>query len=134
MLPKLLSRGRTHAANIPVPGRALPCLSVHPANPLFDGLGRDKPFDRSSLARFQSLLELWGAPEYCAEKARAVDALLSGLDADAYDRPKTRLGRTALRVALRQMRQTDADNPALHRWSRRFDHAPIESDGDQAPQ
>lgn len=132
VLPKLLESGRTHAANIPVPGGALPCLSLYPANPLFDGLGRDKPFDTSSLASFQSLLELWGAPEYCAEKARAVDALRSGLDADAYDCPPTRLGLTALRVALRQMRQTDADNPILHRWSSRFDSAPAESDGDRA--
>ncbi len=121
VLPKLLRRGRTHAANIPVPSGTLPCLSLYPANPLFDGLGRDKPFDTSSLASFRSLLERWGAPEYCAEKTRAVDALRSGLDADAYDDPRTRLGRTALRVALRQLRQTDADNPALHGWSRRFD-------------
>jgi len=121
VLPKLLRRGRTHAANIPVPSGTLPCLSLYPANPLFDGLGRDKPFDTSSLANFRSLLERWGAPEYYAEKTRAVDALRSGLDADAYDDPRTRLGRTALRVALRQLRQTDADNPTLHGWSRRFD-------------
>ena len=132
LLPELLGSGRTHSANIPVPSGTLPCLSLYPANPLFDGLGRDKPFDTSSLANFRSLLELWGAPEYRAEKARAVDALRSGLDADAYDRPRTRLGRTALRVVLRQLRQTDGDNPALHEWSSRFDSAPAESAGDRA--
>ena len=84
------------------------------------------------MASFQSLLDLWGVPEYCAEKARAVDALRSGLDANAYDCPRTRLGLTALRVALRQMRQTDENNPILHGWSSRFDSAPAESDGDRA--
>ena len=125
VLPKLLEGGRTHAANIPVPSGTLPCLSLYPANPLFDGLGRDKPFDTASFENFQSLLDLWGVPEYCAEKARAADALRSGLDANAYDCPRTRLGRTALRVALRQMRQTDESNPILHGWSSQFDPAAV---------
>ena len=132
VLPALLRSGRTHSATIPVPSGTLPCLNVYPANPLFDGLGRDKPFDTSSLARFRTLLELWGAPEYCAEKARAMDAIQRGLDAGAYDCPQTRLGRTALRVALRQLRQTDADNPILDEWISHFDSAPGKSDGDRA--
>ena len=132
VLPKLLGSGRTHAVDIPVPSGALPCLSLYPANPLCDGLGRDKPFDISNLANFLSLLELWGSPEYCAEKARAVNALRGGLDADAYDCPQTRLGRTALGVALRQLRQTDETDPTLDEWSSRFDPAAAESHGDRA--
>jgi hypothetical protein len=131
VLPKFLKCGRTHPANIPVPRGTLPCLSLYPANPLFDGLGRDKPFDTSSLVSFQSLLKLWGVPEYCAEKTRAMDALRSGLYADAYDCPRTRLGRIALRVTLRQLHQADADNPTLDGWSNRFDSAATESDGDR---
>lgn len=123
VLPKFLISGRTHSANIPLPTGYLPCLSLYPANPLYDGAGCRKAFDPASFAAFEALLDRWGVPEYCAEKARAVDAFRRDLDPDIYECPRTRLGRTALRVALRQMRQVDESNPALQRWRNRFDPA-----------
>jgi len=121
LLPKLLASGRTHAAGIPVPRDQLPCLSLYPANPLFDGLGRTTAFDRERLAAFQGLLERWGLSAYRAEKARLAAALAVGLEPGDYAPPDTRLGRTALRVALRQARQLDGDGSLVPRWLRCFD-------------
>ncbi len=121
VLPKLLRSGRTHAATIPVPRDFLPCLSLYPANPLYDGKGRERRFDEKSFEAFQAILDRWGAPAYCAERARALGALRKGEDPEAYDPSSTRLGRTALRVALRQARQQDGDTPSLSNWSRYFD-------------
>lgn len=121
VLPKFLRSGRTHSANIPVPSGYLPCLSLYPANPLFDGLGREIPFEPLAFAAFEKLLALWGLPEYRAEKARLLEAVSRGGNPAAYGRPNARLARTALRVALRQARQTEGGNPLVSSWSDHFD-------------
>ena len=121
VLPKFLKSGRTHSANIPVPRGQLPCLSLHPAHPLYDGLGQDTPFEPNYLTSFEALLDYWGAPEYRAEKARVVQAVRGGQDAQVYELPRSRLGRTGLRVALRQLKQLDGDTSALRRWRDRCD-------------
>ena len=121
VLPKFLKSGRTHSANIPVPRDQLPCLSLYPANPLVDGLGQRKPFDPSAFAAFEALLRLWSPPTYLEEKARARRALRDGQDPASYPPPQTRLGRTALRVGLRQAGQTDGESPGLQAWRRHFD-------------
>jgi hypothetical protein len=128
VLPKFLKSGRTHSPKIPLPSDLLPCLSLYPANPLYDGSGRRRAFDRARLAAFESLLHRWGVPEYCEEKTRALDAIRSGLDPGAYKPPRTRLGRTALRVVLRQFRQVDENNPTHQLWSIYFDSAAAETD------
>ena len=121
VLPKLLKNGRTHSSNIPVPRGSLPCLNLYPANPMVDSLGRAKPFDLEAHTHFQSLLARWGLPEHRAEKARFVAAVNRGDEPGAYPCADTRLGRTVLRVALRQAQQVDAANPTLAAWSRHFD-------------
>lgn len=121
VLPKFLKSGRTHSANIPVPRGQLPCLSLHPAHPLYDGLGQDTPFEPGYLASFEALLDHWGAPEYRAEKARVVGAVRRGEDSQVYELPRSRLGRTGLRVALRQLKQLDGDTSALRQWRDRCD-------------
>jgi len=131
VLPKFLKSGRTHSANIPVPSDFLPCLSLYPAHPMYDGNGRERTFDRASLAAFEALLDRWGAPEYRAEKTRAADAVRSGLDPNTYEFPRTRLGRTGLRVVLRQIRQIDENNITLHWWSTHFDSAAAKTVGDR---
>lgn len=123
VLPKFLKSGRTHSANIPVPRGLLPCLSLYPANPLFDALGRRRAFDPSFHARFQALLEHWALPAYRDEKARLMEAVATGRDPAGYAAPKTRLGRTALRVALRQLAQNEGEGDALGAWRRAFDRA-----------
>jgi hypothetical protein len=121
VLPKFLASGRTHSANIPIPEGYLPVLSLYPAHPLYDGLGRDKPFEPDICAAFENLLALWGLPEFRAEKARTVDAVRLGQEPAAHQCPRTRLGRTALRVALRQMLQAEYENSLVHKWSLYFD-------------
>ncbi|MEM7222562.1 MAG: hypothetical protein AAF495_06260 [Pseudomonadota bacterium] len=121
VLPQFLKGGRTHSANIPVPRGHMPCLSLYPPNPLVDGLGRETPFDSSALLSFQSILDLWGAPEFCAEKARVTKAVLESGDPSSYDAPASRIGRTGLRIALRQLNQTDGDNPIVQEWRLSFD-------------
>ncbi|RMD63667.1 MAG: hypothetical protein D6826_04355 [Alphaproteobacteria bacterium] len=121
VLPKLLENKRTHAANVPVPAGCLPCLSLYPAHPLLDAQGRSRTFDRQSLAAFETLLECWGAADYRAEKARVAAALRRGLDPESYTPPRTRLGRTALRIILRQMRHVEGPHPLLNRWRDHFE-------------
>lgn len=121
VLPKFLKSGRTHSANIPVPKGQLPCLSLYPAHPLYDGLGQETPFEPGYLASFEALLDHWGAPEYRAEKARVVQAVRRGQEAQVYELPRSRLGRTGLRVALRQLKQLDGDTSALRQWRDRLD-------------
>ena len=48
VLPELLRHQRTHPATAPIPEGWVPCLSLHPANPVCDALGRPRPFDRAA--------------------------------------------------------------------------------------
>lgn len=121
VLPKFLKTGRTHSANIPVPAGWLPCLSLYPASPLFDSLGQRIGFDAARYAAFQALLEPWALPAYREEKARLRAAVAAAEDPAGYPAPKTRLGRTALRVALRQLARNEEASPALRRWQEAFD-------------
>jgi hypothetical protein len=121
VLPRLLKSGRTHSANIPVPKGLVPCVSLYPVSPLRDDPEGGQGFDSRAFHAFEALLRLWGAAEYLEEKARALEALHRGQQPAAYRSPKTRLGGAALRVALRQARHTDAGNPLVAAWSRRFD-------------
>jgi len=121
VLPKFLKRGQTHSANIPVPRGTLPCLGLYPAHPLFDGLGRDRPFDPAAFTRFQSLLERWGLPQYCAEKMRVLNSVDQRDLPASYHGPETRLGRTARRIALRQAGQMDHASPIVAAWRQFFE-------------
>lgn len=121
VLPKFLKSGRTHSANIPVPRGWLPCLSLHPASPVFDALGRRIAFDPARYARFQTLLEGWALPAYREEKARLLEAVGKGCEPEDYAPSKTRLGRTALRVALRQLAQSEGESATLGAWRQAFD-------------
>jgi hypothetical protein len=102
VLPKLLAGRRTHSANVPIPSGYLPCLNLHPASPVFDRFGVCKPFDRVSWKAFDKLLNIWGLPDYNAEKLRVMVALNQSRDPGLMARPPTRLARTAMRIALRQ--------------------------------
>ena len=125
VLPKFLRSGRTQSANIPVPARHLACLSLYPPNPLQDANGDAKPFDAHQHAHFQSLLTAWGAPLYCCEKRRVVRTVQEGLAPAGYAPHDSRLGRIALRVALRQLRAANPENTEkLERWLRCFDLGP----------
>ena len=121
LLAELLRAGRTHAATVPVPGGMLPCLTLHPANPLLDGSGRPRPFDPGAHSAFQGLAERWAAPGYAEEKRRVLAALDAGADPAAFAPARTRLGRAALKVALRQRLAAGGGGPRVAAWRRAFD-------------
>lgn len=122
VLPKLLKSGRTHSANIPVPRGYLPCLSLYPANPLARVDGDDARFDARTHAEFQALLAAWGPSLYCREKQRAVKAFRDGITPGCYAPHDSRLGRTALRIALRQLRFITPNNDSVvDSWINQFD-------------
>lgn len=122
VLPDLLKRRRTHSANMPIPDGWLAALTLHPSNPLFDRLGHPKAFDPRAHADFRGLLRAYGPPEVVAEKARIARAVLAGERPEAYAPAPSRAGRTAARVALRQMLHTHPGVPGLGEWLSAFDH------------
>ena len=50
VLPRLLALRRTHAATLPIPQGWVPCMTLFPPNPISNGHGGIRPFDR---ARFE---------------------------------------------------------------------------------
>ncbi len=121
VLPTLLRTARTHSANVPIPDGLVPCLGLHPASPVTDGMGERRAFEREAHEVFQALLAHHGPAAYVAEKTRIMDAALGGAAPDAFPPPETRLGRAAARIALRQLRETHGQSPALDRWLAHFD-------------
>ncbi|MCC6707392.1 MAG: hypothetical protein IT492_07495 [Gammaproteobacteria bacterium] len=99
LLPDLLHRRRTHAANLPLPPQALPLMTLHPENPLFDDAGQRRSFDEDAYQRFETLLARHGLPDYVSAKHELRAALAAG---SPHPRPRTRIARAALRAALRQ--------------------------------
>jgi hypothetical protein len=84
VLPKLLRTGRTHSADVPVPSGYLPCLSCYPANPLYDSIGNEVPFDSDKFQDFITILEQWGLPEYLKEKRQILDAIGQAVSPSDY--------------------------------------------------
>ncbi|MDO5527893.1 MAG: hypothetical protein Q4F71_00680 [Paracoccus sp. (in: a-proteobacteria)] len=120
VLPKLLRTGRTHSANAPIPDRLVPCAGFHPQSPISTPMGLPRPFAPVAFAAFQRLLLLWGVPEHVAVKEAAFSALRGGRDLSPSDRPRCRIGRTALRIAMRQWQAQG--NPLPAGWAA-FDRA-----------
>ena len=54
VLPKLLALRRTHAATLPIPAGWVPCMTLFPPNPISDGHGGAKPFNRHWHVTFKS--------------------------------------------------------------------------------
>lgn len=123
VLPKLLASGRTHSANTPIPEGWVPCAGWHPASPVSDRLGADKPFDPEAFDAFQVLLRDWGPADYVQAKDAAWEALDAGESPTAHPGASTRLGRSGLRNAIRQARCRHGDTPLLKQWSNAFDDA-----------
>ena len=121
VLPKLLRTGRTHSANVPVPDDYLPCLSCYPPSPLYDSLGNETPFDLEKFQDFMAILEVWGLPNYLKAKKNVLEAIQQSVDPADFKPPNSRLGRTALRVTLRQLTCQTNNSSLLKEWQRTFD-------------
>ncbi len=120
LLPDLLSKHRTHSTNIPVPKGTLPLLTVHPDNPLTDAEGQRKPFARRAFDAFENILNAHGVPYYVAEKRRLRAAVADGQAPGNYHKPDTRLGRLAMRIALRQLLHLPPQGADIDAWIKAF--------------
>jgi hypothetical protein len=121
VLPEILRHQRTHPATAPIPEGWAPCLSLHPANPVCDALGRPRPFDRAAHTAFQSLLQAFGAPALVRLKEAVTEAVRADKAPDGFTLPETRAARATVRVALRQLVYIDGDRPMLAPWRQAFD-------------
>jgi hypothetical protein len=122
VLPHLLRHQRSHPATAPIPDGLVPCLSLYPANPLYDALGSPRPFDRKAYEAFQPLLRGFGDPTLVRLKEAVTEAVRADQAPDGFTLPASRAGRAAVRVALRQLAHTDNHCPMLAAWRQAFDH------------
>lgn len=120
VLPKLLSAGRTHAATEPIPEGWVPCLSVYPAHPAKDALGRAKPFQSARHDAFQELLHAYGDPAISRLKSQIAAALAGGEEPRAPDNGD-RFARACIRITLRQAQATGLNSPALGLWRDKYE-------------
>jgi hypothetical protein len=116
VLPKLLAHRRTHAATELVPDGWIPCAHLYPGHPAKDATGRGQPFDRARHEAFQKMLRDFGDPEFYALKQRVFAAVAAGEAPSVVAIADSRFTRTNVRIALRQLRATDAVSPALTAW------------------
>jgi hypothetical protein len=130
VLPKLLQHQRTHAATEPIPEGLVPCAHFYPQHPMKDAFGREKPFDGACHRSFQDLLERFGAPDTAALKARVTKLVEAGQGPDDHPAADDRASRTAVRLALRQLRAANHPAPALAQWLAVYDRADEDSPED----
>jgi len=122
VLRKILGRGRTHSANLPLPDRLFPCAEMFPASAIRDMHGARQQFDRGRHEAFQRLLADYGDASCLNAKRETTEAVRSGRP--PREEPSyTRSQRLARRVALRQIAHIDGPSPALAAWKNAFDCA-----------
>jgi hypothetical protein len=122
VLPHLLRHQRTHPATAPIPDGWVPCLSLYPANPIYDALGHPRPFDHAAYEAFQTLLQGFGDPALVRLKETVTEAVRADQAPEGFALPASRAERAAVRVALRQLAHTDGHRPMLAAWRQAFDH------------
>jgi len=111
----------THSANTPIPENLIPCLTLHPGNPLVDHFGQSTPFNLSLYTQFKALLDQWGLAECNKLKKSLSQAILSGSSAVDFPKPVSREARATLRVTLRQMQQQEQFKAHIASWCEYFD-------------
>ena len=116
VLPNLLHHRRTHAATEQIPDGWVPCAHLYPPHPARDALGESRPFDPARHEAFQTMLRMFGDPEFFALKQRVVAAVAAGEDPSVIDVTGHRFARTNVRVALRQFRAAHEATPSLAAW------------------
>jgi hypothetical protein len=129
VLPKLLARGRTHAATEPIPKGWVSCAHLYPAHPLRDGYGRARPFDGVRYAAFQRLLSRHGDIEHVHLKRNVIKAINAGAGPEAIAMPADRFAQASIRIALRQLKASSGTSPNLTAWFAAHDRG---SDSDEA--
>jgi len=122
VLRNLLGRGRTHSANLPLPGWLFPCAEMFPPSAIRDMHGSRKPFDIARHHAFQQILADYGDANCLKAKRETIAAIRAG-HAPRDEPSYTRAQRLARRVAIRQCSQTDGTSRALAAWQELFDLA-----------
>jgi len=102
LLPQMLKARRTHSANIPIPKYHVPLGYLHPANPVMDGIGRDREFDIDDHARFQDLFQRFARPGLPALRKAVLDGLAGRMAPDQFPAQSDRFSRATVRITLRQ--------------------------------
>lgn len=120
ILPKLIQTGRTHDAKISIPRGYLPCCNIYPASPLFDSLGKRRPYDRENHLAFDAVLRDWGIKEYVLQKDLIFRFVREKIDPASCGLPKNQLQRIATRIALRQLAHEQEINDQVNRWQKYF--------------
>lgn len=77
VLPRLLALRRTHAATLPIPTGWVPCMTLFPPNPISNGHGGLRPFEKVQHEAFQSLWKRYGIQELVALKEEIFAAVSS---------------------------------------------------------
>ena len=95
VLPHLLRHQRSHPATAPIPDGWVPCLSLYPANPIYDALGHPRPFDHAAYEAFQPLLCGFGDPALVRLKEAVTEAVRADQAPDGFPLPASRAGRAA---------------------------------------
>lgn len=132
VISKLLSAGRTHAANVHVPDDHVPCLSFYPPNPVLDEMGAPKVFSADAHEAFQDLVDQYGEDWQRDLKAHVFDEVANGFappNTDEFDRPT----RVCIRVTLRQLMGAGIKSETLTQWRDAFEpvnETVSESDGE----
>jgi hypothetical protein len=123
VLPKLLRSKRTHAATEPVPEGWVPCAHFYPAHAAKDAMGEARSFDRRHHDAFQSLIETLGSADAAGIKKRVTTVVLDGEPPFAPSTIHGHNERTAIRIALRQLRAMGLTSPTLPAWFEAFDRS-----------
>lgn len=116
LLPDLLARRRTHAANVPVPRGHLPVLAFFPPNPARDVLGTPRPFDAAVHVAFQDLMQRFAPDDIRAAKTTVRTAVAAGDGPGDAAPPTSRTIRTAMRASVRQLAFEAGETPTLAAW------------------
>ena len=125
VLPKLLAHHRTHAATEPVPPGWIPCAHLYPPHPARNGLGHGRTFQVNRHTKFQNLLMRYGDPESVALKRRVVYLVMAGHGPVGTEIADDRLSRTSVRIALRQLRESETSSGALAAWLSAYERSDL---------
>ncbi len=98
VLKRLLERGRSHAATVPIPAGWVAGMTLYPPHPLRQGSGSPISFDAERHAAFQKLMDRFGAPSLVAGKEAAA----------RRERTTTREEGIGYRIGLRQQKWLQA--------------------------
>jgi len=116
VLPRLLRHKRTHPATEFVPAGFVPCAHFYPPHPARDIMGKPASFRQDRHAAFQDLLARFGEPAFLEIKRRVYEEVRSAQPPLVPSPEDDRFGRSAVRIALRQIKLAGDGGPLIDAW------------------